>query len=82
MWWPWKKKEDEILKPGKCECDHNRSSHEKGKGKCHITFAADKEYPFGASCACQVYIRDKDEGGNSYDPGTPSPAELEKLYQS
>lgn len=40
------------LTPGRCECGHIRSAHEKGKGRC--TCASNKE---GYVCACMIYIR-------------------------
>jgi hypothetical protein len=68
------------LKPGICECEHERSTHVGGKGKCCAEYPPDKEWPRGAQCACQLFILNDDDDGDD-DPETPSPAELEWLYQ-
>lgn len=70
----------EYLRPGTCECGHDRCSHVDGKGKCCAGFPADKEWPDGADCACQIFIRDDDDGPDGA-PEAPSPTELEKLYK-
>ncbi len=71
----------EILKPGLCECGHSRCVHKKGKGRCKGEFAPDNDTPFWTDCSCVVYIKDDDDDGyDGYQP-TPSPAELEKLYE-
>jgi hypothetical protein len=43
----------EPLEPGRCECGHRRSSHDKGRGVCLVTHT-DRE------CACCVYIKASD----------------------
>lgn len=76
-----RKKED--LKPGTCECGHSRSAHKKGKFRCMADFPPCDEHPeVWADCACQIYIRDEDDDddGSPGDAGTPSPGELEELY--
>jgi len=70
---------EEIMRPGLCECEHERCCHENGKGRCHAEFPPDEEWPKGAWCACQIFIRDDSDETNP-QPETPSPAELEKLY--
>ena len=78
LWWKRKPKQEEVLRPGLCECTHNRSSHENGKGKCHAT---EDDWPDGSSCACQIYIRAEDDNDGDVQPETPSLSELEKMYQ-
>lgn len=80
MFWNRKPKVEEVMKPGKCECEHERCCHEKGKGKCHASFPPDKEWPYGSGCACQVFILDDDDDAGPL-PETPTPSELEKIYQ-
>lgn len=63
LFFKWMMPTPQPMKPGKCECTHNRSSHENGTGKCVVRTA---EY---AQCACQIYIADV----NGRDP------ELEQL---
>lgn len=80
--WPFKKREnnpEQFLRPGLCECEHDRSAHVGGKGRCKGSFAPDEETDYWTGCSCQIYIRD-DEGGDDPIPETPTPAELEKLY--
>jgi ferredoxin-thioredoxin reductase catalytic subunit len=67
------------LRPGNCECDHNRSSHIKGKWECKASIPPDEEFNEWTECACQIYIEDKDNDNGDND-NTPSPEELEKLY--
>jgi hypothetical protein len=67
------------LKPGLCECKHERSCHELGKGECHAEYPPDEEWPHGARCACQIFILDRDDDDKD-EPKTPSPEELERLY--
>lgn len=74
-------KPDEILKPGDCECGHSRCYHKKGKGECMAGFPPDAETPYWTDCGCQVFILDDDDDGGEDEPETPSPEELEKLYQ-
>lgn len=69
-----------YLKPGICECGCNRSTHVNGKGKCCAEYPPDSEWPNGARCACQVYIRDEDNDGGD-EPEVPSPSELERIFQ-
>lgn len=71
--------EEPELRPGTCECTHERCAHVGGKGRCAAAFPADAEWPKGAVCACQMFIRDDDNNGEN-DPETPSPKELERLY--
>jgi hypothetical protein len=47
----------EGLEPGPCECEHERSCHTGGFGKCQVEEPADDKWPYGSRCACQVYIR-------------------------
>ncbi len=75
------KQEEEVLRPGRCECTHIRSAHEKGKDACHAWHPPTDDFPSGGKCACQVFIRDDDDGGDDPDPEIPSPSELETLYQ-
>lgn len=75
MWWNRKPKPE--LTPGLCECNHNRSSHDEGVGECNVRFP---DRP-GWGCACLVYIRKKDSDDPGPEPVTPTPGELEKLYQ-
>lgn len=70
------------LKPGECECGHQRCSHLAGKARClgmfpPNTFDGITEW---THCSCQIYIRkeERDPGGDQTP--TPTPAELEKLY--
>lgn len=79
MKWPFRKEIPEQLKPGKCECGHKRCSHTEGTGACNTDYGISNEFPKGAHCACKIYIRDSDNGG-SPEPETPTPSELEKLY--
>lgn len=66
-----------------CVCDHTRNTHTKGVGNCHAWEDSKGEdrvrFPAGFKCSCQVFIK----RGNGYQdsPETPSPEELEKLYQ-
>lgn len=82
--WPFKinksaMKPEAPLKPGTCECDHERCSHEKGTGRCHVEYPPDKEWPLGAGCACQIFILDKDDGEDPV-PEAPTPSQLERMY--
>ena len=89
--WPFKKKEIEIetsvveLKPGICECDHNRCYHEKGVGRCHVNMdhTHKKEDLQGIHwrCACEIYIRKSDSGGDNPPeiPDDPEVVELKKI---
>lgn len=79
--WPFRKKETEVLTPGKCECGHTRSSHKNGKGRCKGCWAPDEETNYWTTCSCQIYIRRKDDGGGENNVPAPTPAELEKLFQ-
>lgn len=69
-----------ILRPGICECEHERCAHEFGKGKCRACYPADKEWPDGAECACQIFILDEDSD-DDHQPESPSPEELERLFK-
>lgn len=79
--WPFTKKENEFLKPGKCECDHHRCAHKNGKGRCAGGWPPDQETDYWTGCSCQIYIPKKDDGGGENTVPTPTPAELEKLFQ-
>jgi len=68
------------LKPGVCECEHDRCNHVGGKGKCTVAYPADLEWPDGAICSCEIYIRD-DDNDDGDEPETPTPSELQKLYR-
>ena len=71
------------LKPGICECGHIRSGHYAGKGHCCAQFPANKDWPHGSVCACQIYIPKWDEGGDPPPRPDPDPgvedSELEEL---
>ncbi len=70
------------MKPGKCECSHERCAHVGGKGRCVAEYPPDKVWLNGAICSCQIYIPSKDDDDDGEDdPETPSPAELERLWQ-
>lgn len=71
--------EARFLRPGTCECDHERCCHVKGRGKCKAEYPPDKETPYWTGCTCQVYIPDSNSDGDP-DP-TPTPSELEELYR-
>jgi hypothetical protein len=58
LFWRKKVKHDEPLIPGRCECGHSRCDHVAGNGECKAAFPADAEWPNGADCSCQIYIRD------------------------
>lgn len=68
------------LKAGICECTHLRCSHIEGRGRCSLVFEPSEKFPRGSFCSCQVFIPRKDNYGEN-EPETPSPEELEKLYQ-
>ena len=70
--------DNDLWRPGLCECEHERCAHVGGKGQCSVAFPPDKEWP-GSRCACQVYIRDNGDFGSGTIP-TPSPAELERMF--
>lgn len=75
------RKPAEPLKPGICECGHERCCHERGIGRCTVGYPADNEWPDGAQCACKVYIFDPDaDDGDDDGLPAPSPDELESLY--
>jgi len=76
---PWRQKQLQHLRPGPCECEHDRSSHVNGTGRCKGMWAPDEETPEWNECSCQIYIRD-DDGGGDASPETPSPSELEELF--
>lgn len=69
------------MKPGKCECGHLRSSHVGGKSACTLAWPPNEEWPTGSHCSCQVFIPYKDSDGGEGEPETPSPEELERLFQ-
>ncbi len=76
--------EEEQLKPEICQCDHERCCHEKGKGKCHVGYPPGKEWPYGASCACQLFIKDddSDDDDEPETPVDPDIAELNKILKT
>jgi hypothetical protein len=83
MRWPWSKKQ---LEPGKCQCGHERSYHHEGRGRCYVDMsdsASDEEkerFPHAFwSCACQVYIPDKDDNDGDDKPHTPVDPEVNAL---
>jgi len=73
------------LKPGVCECGHRRCNHVAGKGKCSCAICKpdDKHTEYWGLCACQTFILDKeeDDDDDEEEPETPSPEELERMYQ-
>ncbi len=83
MW--FRKPKVEELTPGICECDHERCNHVDGRGKCQVdvTDETPKElldrFPSQTwTCACQIYIPDKD-GGDDNPPETPIEPEIVEL---
>ena len=70
----------EMLKPGICECEHDRCVHKNGRGKCCGHWPPDKETNYWTDCSCQLFIPEKDDDAAD-SPETPSPSELEKLWQ-
>ena len=77
----WRAREIENLRPGMCQCGHQRCSHVEGRRECKVQFTPAENGGLGwTRCACQTYIRDRDDNGGepSGDP-TPSPQELEKM---
>jgi hypothetical protein len=49
-----------------------------------VAYPADKEWPHGAVCACEIFILDKDNGGDDNTPDVPTdPAvrELERMLK-
>jgi len=84
MWWNKRESEPEVeMTAGDCECGHSRCCHENGKGRCHVHYPADKEWPNGAQCACQVFIRDDDyeDDDTPETPIDPEVAELERMVK-
>lgn len=73
----------EPLKPGICECGHLRCCHINGIGRCTLAWPANEKWPSGSHCACTVYIFDpgEDDDKGDEDPETPSPEQLERLYE-
>ena len=72
------------LKPGRCECQHNRCAHIHGKGKCHAGFPPKSERNGSEEwryCVCQIFIPVDDDNDDEEEPETPSPSELERLWQ-
>lgn len=72
----------EVLKPGKCECEHLRCTHFNGNGPCSMKWPKSAKWPNGSMCACQKYIPKNNDNGDNWEMPTPSPEELEKLYGS
>lgn len=70
---------EENLTPGVCMCRHSRNGHVKGKYSCKVQNPPDQEFHYWSDCACQIYIKDEDEGGE--DTPTPSPDELERMFK-
>lgn len=80
-WWKQDEPQPAELKPGCCECTHQRCCHERGKGRCH---AIEPEWvEKGFICACQIFIPKKDDGGGDAPqvPVDPELAELRKMLQ-
>jgi hypothetical protein len=80
--WFYRKAKEEALKPGICECEHTRCSHENGTGPCTVQYAPhteDNEWDVWAVCACRVFILDKDGGGGSDHPEVPVDPEVAEL---
>lgn len=78
----WFRKPEETLTPGFCECDHERCMHYGGKGKCTVGYPPDAEWPNGATCACMIFILDKDNGGDDEprpEPADPEVTELKRI---
>jgi hypothetical protein len=69
------------IMPGICECGHIRCLHVGGKGKCAKSYPPSDKWPTGAICACQMFIKNNDDDDGEDEPETPSPEELERLYQ-
>ncbi len=83
MW--FKKPKVEELKPGICECDHERCHHVGGKGKCRVDVTEETpkelrdQFPQMCwTCACQIFILDED-GGSDKPPETPIDPEIVEL---
>jgi hypothetical protein len=68
------------LTPGYCECGHPRCSHRKGKGACAGHFPPCEEHKDWRTCACLLFIEDEDEGDDDRTE-TPSPTDLERMFQ-
>ena len=68
------------LLPGDCECSHARCAHRGGTGRCGAQWPPDENNGIWTNCACQIYIRDDDDDDDG-EPETPSPEELETMYQ-
>jgi hypothetical protein len=75
---------DEPLKPGTCQCGHERCHHMEGKGKCSVAYRHDSD-GIRWGCACQIYIPRRDKGYVDPPPSSPSPSgeveELERLMK-
>jgi hypothetical protein len=71
------------LKPGYCECGHERCMHTAGSGACGVGFPPDEHKKEWTSCACAIYIYDPDEDGDDDDTPEPEPdpsvKELERI---
>jgi hypothetical protein len=67
-----KKRQTVELQPGKCECGHNRCSHKKGQFDCTVAAGSGVENIRG--CACTIYIRAKNDGGDRLME-TPTPSD-------
>lgn len=74
---------EQPLKPGTCECSHARCAHRDGKGKCAAGFKPHSDLNDTDGwlyCGCQCFIPKRDDNDGEDEPRTPSPEELEKLY--
>lgn len=69
------------LKPGYCECGHLRCSHKNGREECHGQWAPDEKQDKWRGCSCQIFIIDEDEEDDEGPEETPTPQDLERLYQ-
>ena len=70
------------MKPGTCECSHDRCHHIGGKGHCAVGYEPNSEENNTGKwqyCACQIFIRDDDDDEDD-EPETPTPSELERMY--
>jgi hypothetical protein len=75
---------DPPLKPGVCQCSHQRCAHISGKGKCYAQYkphSKDNDTDGWLHCGCQIYIPKKDDPPDA-QPETPAPSadELERMF--
>jgi hypothetical protein len=86
MWFRKPKPKEEALKPGICECGHDRCHHRNGKDNCvvDLTETVSKEMRDAKpnswwSCSCQIFILDEDDDDDDDSPETPIDPELAQL---